>query len=199
MNYKMSAVNRERRVMETVKTFAGYTTKDIEDLPAGERAELIDGQIYMMAAPGTTHQRILNYLSTEINLYIRAKGGNCEVFPAPFAVYLNKDDRNYIEPDISVICDGDKLDKKGCHGAPDWIVEVVSPGNADMDYAIKLFKYRTAGVREYWLVDYGKNRTTVYNFQQNTMKEYSFNDIVQAGIYEDFAIDFSRMKFETVD
>lgn len=96
-----------------------YTIDDIYALPDGERAELIDGRIYYMAPPCTKHQRILNYLSTEINFYIRKNGGSCEIFPAPFAVFLNKDDRTYVEPDISVICDPNKLNDKGCIGAPD--------------------------------------------------------------------------------
>lgn len=165
-----------------------YTIDDIYALPDGERAELIDGQIYYMAPPGTRHQRMLNYISTEINLYIRRNHGACEVFPAPFAVFLTEDDRNYVEPDISVICDPSKLDEKGCHGAPDWVIEIVSPGSKAMDYFTKLFKYQTAGVREYWIVDPGKEQVTVYQFEKETMEEYSFEEAVPVGIYEEFAI-----------
>ena len=110
---------------------------------------------------------------------------------APFAVYLNKDDYNYLEPDISVICDPSKLDEKGCHGAPDWIIEIVSPGSRSMDYYKKLFKYRTAGVREYWVLDPEKEVVTVYNFEQDNMQEYSFGDDVPVGIYEGFTIRVS--------
>jgi len=110
---------------------------------------------------------------------------------APFAVYLNKDDYNYLEPDISVICDPSKLDEKGCHGAPDWIIEIVSPGSRSMDYYKKLFKYSSAGVREYWIVDSEKNRITVYNFEQDDMQEYSFGEDVPVGIYEGFSIRIS--------
>ena len=73
--------------------------------------------------------------------------------PAPFAVYIANDLYNYVEPDVSVICDRDKIDEKGCHGAPDWIIEITSPSDPQKDYGVKLFKYRTAGVREYWIVD----------------------------------------------
>ena len=106
---------------------------------------------------------------------------------APFAVFLN-DEKNYVEPDIFVICDPDKIDDDGCHGAPDWIVEIVSPGSRRMDYMIKLFKYRSAGVREYWIVDPEKNRIIVYNFADDTMTEYAFGDAVKAGIYNDLEI-----------
>lgn len=170
-----------------------YTIEDIYNLPEGQRAELLDGQMYMMAPPSTAHQRIANYISTEINLYIRSNSGKCEVFSAPFAVFLNKDAYTYVEPDISVICDPSKLNEKGCQGAPDWVIEIVSPGSQRMDYMIKLFKYQTAGVREYWIVDQPKNRIIVYDFEKDDMNEYTFSDCVKVGIYEDFSIDFSKV------
>ena len=174
--------------MDVARKLESYTIEDIYALPDGERAELIDGKIYYMAPPSTRHQRLLNFINTEINLYIRENKGECEVFPAPFAVYLNKDDKNYVEPDISVICNNGKITDKGCNGAPDWIIEVVSPGNKPMDYFTKLFKYRTAGVREYWIVDPTKERVTVYSFEKGIMEEYSFGEDVPVGIYEGFSI-----------
>lgn len=174
--------------MNVVRKEETYTIDDIYTLPEGERAELIDGKIYYMAPPNTNHQRLVNYLSTEINIYIRNNKGSCEVFPAPFAVFLNENDSNYVEPDISVICDPSKLDDKGCHGAPDWIIEIVSPSSKQMDYYKKLFKYRTAGVREYWVVDPDKNIVIVYNFEADTMIEYIFGEEVPVGIYEGFSI-----------
>lgn len=166
-----------------------YTVEDIYCLPDGERAELIDGQIYFMAPPNTRHQRLVHFFDRIIGNYIQDHHGTCEVFPAPFAVFLNiDDDKTYVEPDISVICDPDKLDEKGCKGAPDWIIEIVSPGNKPMDYFTKLFKYRSAGVREYWVVDPGKERVIVYRFEKETMEEYSFGEEIQAGIYDDFSI-----------
>lgn len=168
-----------------------YTTDDIYALPDGERAELIDGQIYYMAMPGRTHQRILGSIFRKISDYIDSHNGTCEVNIAPFAVFLNNDDLNYVEPDISVTCDPEKLDEKGCHGAPDWIIEIVSPGSRQMDYYRKLFKYRTAGVREYWVVDPDKNTVTVYDFEKDTMKEYSFEENVPVGIYEGFSVSIS--------
>lgn len=166
-----------------------YTIEDIYALPEGERAELIDGRIYYMAPPSRTHQKILFSLSRVIADYIDAKGGSCEVDIAPFAVFLNKDDINYVEPDISVICDPSKLDEKGCHGAPDWIIEIVSPGNKAMDYFTKLFKYRIAGVREYWIVDPAKEQVIVYRFERETMEEYSFEEDIPVGIYEGFRLN----------
>ena len=114
---------------------------------------------------------------------------------APFAVFLNEDDKNYVEPDISVICSPSKLTDKGCVGAPDWIIEIVSPGSRRMDYFIKLFKYRTAGVREYWIVDPEKNRITVYNFESEDTGEYAFSESIKVGIYDNLTIDFNSMDF----
>lgn len=171
-----------------------YTIEYIYSLPEGQRAELIDGMIYNMAPPSVQHQRVSNYLSTEINLYIRSKKGSCEVFSAPFAVFLNADDKTYVEPDISVICDKNKLNERGCFGSPDWIIEIVSPSSKYMDYFTKLFKYRSAGVREYWIVDPMKNRIMVYVFEEDIMEEYTFSDKVKVSIYDDLEIDFSEIE-----
>lgn len=174
--------------MDALRKENVYTIEDIYALPEGERAELIDGKIYYMAPPSKTHQKISGKLYQTIANYIDSKDGNCEVYAAPFAVFLNEDDINYIEPDISVICDLNKLDEKGCHGAPDWIIEIVSLGSRPMDYFTKLFKYRTAGVREYWIVDPAKELIMVYRFEKETMEQYSFGEEVPAGIYEGFTI-----------
>ena len=170
-----------------------YTLDDIYALPDGERAELIDGQIYMMAPPSRKHQTLARELFSSISSYIKSKGGFCEPFFAPFAVFLNKDDTNYVEPDIVVICDKSKFTDKGCSGAPDWIIEIVSPGSRRMDYFTKLFKYRTSGVREYWIVDPEKNRILVYNFESEDTGDYTFADSVKASIYDNLQINFSEI------
>lgn len=161
-----------------------YTIDDIYALPDGTRAELIDGEMYMMAPPGLRHQRLVSFIHGTIFQYISEKNGDCEVFPAPFAVFLNSDDRTYVEPDISVICDKSKLDEKGCYGAPDWIIEIVSPGSKRMDYFIKSFKYRTAGVREYWIVDPDKKTVMVYEFDKDDVNTYPFYNEIPVGIYD---------------
>lgn len=178
-----------------MKEQESYTIADIYNLPDGQRAELIDGQMYMMAPPNRRHQDISYELSRIIGNYIHSRKGNCKVYPAPFAVFLDENDKTYVEPDISVICDKSKLNDVGCSGAPDWIIEIVSPGSQRMDYMVKLFKYHSAGVREYWIVDPEKKRITVYKFgdtaEDDYMAEYSFNDTVKVGIYEDFEISFA--------
>lgn len=167
-----------------------YTIKDIEALPEGERAELLDGEMFRMDSPELTHQDILGELYMAVKQWIRSHGGDCKVFFSPFAVYINNDEYNYVEPDLLVICDLDKLDRKGCHGAPDWLVEIVSPGSKKMDYVRKLFKYRTTGVREYWIVDPMKKMIKIYDFDRNTETDYTFEDRIPVGIYDDFVIDF---------
>jgi len=171
-----------------------YTIEDIYALPEGQRAELIDGQIYDMAPPNRIHQDICFALSRKIAEYIESKKGTCKVYLAPFAVFLNEDSKNYVEPDISVICDKDKLDDRGCNGAPDWIIEVTSPSDPQRDYGIKLFKYRTAGVREYWIVNPQKHTVTVYDFEkEERSNQYNFCDDVPVCIYEDLVINMDKL------
>lgn len=171
-----------------------YTIDDIYALPDGQRAELIDGQMYMMAPPIRIHQKLISQFTKVIGNYIDAKHGTCEVYPAPFAVFLNKDDLNYVEPDISVICNKDKLNDKGCNGAPDWIIEIVSPSSQQMDYGIKLFKYRTAGVREYWIVNPQKETVTVFDFEQEKKScQYDFEEDIPVCIYEDLIINIAKL------
>lgn len=170
-----------------------YTVADIEALPDGERAELIDGEMFVMATPTLTHQDLLMQMSVDIALYIREHKGKCKVLPAPFGVYIKNDERNYVEPDISVICDLDKLDEKGCHGAPDWAVEIASPSSKHMDRVRKLALYQEAGVREYWIIDSIQKEVMVYDLAHGSdSKVYSFTEQVKVGIYEDFTIDFNK-------
>ena len=169
-----------------------YTLTDIYALPDGERAELIDGRIYMMAPPDRMHQKLVQELSRTIGNYISDNKGGCEVYPAPFAVFLNEDDKNYVEPDISVICDKNKLTDKGCCGSPDWVIEVASPSSQRMDYLTKLFKYRTAGVREYWIVNPMKQTVQVYSFEeQEDSAQYAFREKIPVKIFRDLEISIS--------
>lgn len=175
-------------MMDALRKEDNCTIEDIYALPDGERAELIDGKIYYMAPPSWKHQRISGRLYQAIANYIDSKNGQCEVLAAPFAVFLNDDNINYLEPDISVICDRSKLDDKGCHGAPDWIIEIVSPSSKPRDYMTKLFKYRNAGVKEYWIVDPDKQMIMVYGFEKDIVEQYNFGEDVPSGIYEGFVI-----------
>lgn len=175
-----------------------YTIDDIYTLPDGKRAEIIDGEMYMMAPPSRIHQKLVQELSRVIGNYIFDHQGLCEVYPAPFAVFLNKDNKNYVEPDISVICDKNKLTDKGCNGAPDWVIEIVSPSSQSMDYLTKLFKYRSVGVREYWVVNPMKKTVLTYLFEKKgDSNQYVFSDRINSQIYEDFTICISELLDES--
>lgn len=169
-----------------------HTEEDYNNLPEAVRAELIDGQLYYMSAPCRMHQRILGAIYNKIYNYINTKSGSCEVYPAPFAVKLFNDRDDIVEPDISVICDSEKLTERGCTGAPDWIVEIISPGNPSHDYVRKLNLYLDAGVREYWIVNPLNQTILVYCLEESGFKmdAYTFQDKIKVNIYEDLWIDF---------
>ena len=170
-----------------------YTIDDILALPENTRAELIDGQIYYQAAPSLQHQTIVGFLFKKIDNYIDVKKGPCKTIIAPYAVFLNESNKNYLEPDLMVICDESKLTEQGCKGAPDLVIEIVSPSTRNMDYGKKLFLYRTAGVREYWIVDKNKNMIMVYDFEKDLYENYTFSDTVKVGIFDDLEINFSEL------
>ena len=158
-----------------------YTIEDIMKLPEGQRAELINGRWYDMSAPSRVHQEIVMNLSSALHEYIKSNGGNCKVYPAPFAVFLNKDNRNYFEPDISVICDKSKLSDRGCEGAPDVVIEVASESTKSRDLFLKLNKYKDAGVKEYWVVDSLTDTVNCYEFNEKyetggELRIYNFDE-----------------------
>ena len=144
-----------------------YTYADYVEWPENVRYELIDGFAYAMSpAPTRRHQRLVGEIFTQLNLQLR--GAPCEAYIAPFDVRLPHADEaddivdTVVQPDISVICDKSKLDDRGCRGAPDWIIEVLSPSMAGHDQIVKRALYERAGVREYWLVHPVDNVVTIY-------------------------------------
>ena len=170
-----------------------HTFEDILALPEGERAELIDGEMFMMASPTRRHQDAAGWLFNRIFNYIQGKKGKCRVHASNFAVFPKKDDKNYVEPDVTVVCDRDKLDERGCNGAPEWVIEVVSPSSVKMDYEHKKKHYQESGVEEYWIVDTEKERVSVYRFRESDhVKEYSFDETVKVGFYEDLCLDLKE-------
>jgi Uma2 family endonuclease len=132
-----------------------YTYADFLEWDEDVRCEIMDGELFMMSSPATEHQRINRNLFLQLADYLNGK--TCEAFFAPFAVRLNPErdlsDDTVLEPDIVVVCDPSKLDKRGCNGPPDLIIEILSPSTARYDRFAKLHKYQEAGVREYWIVD----------------------------------------------
>lgn len=185
-------MTRQEKQQDESKQTQHYTVADVEAMPREQRVELIDGILYDMATPSMTHQRIAFLLARRLADFIDEKGGDCEVFPAPFGVYLTENERNLLEPDVIVVCNPDKLDEKGCHGAPDFVAEVVSKSSEQRDYAIKLFKYRTAGVREYWIINPMTRVVNVYRFDLEEEKglQYSMDEEITSEIFEGFRILF---------
>ena len=170
-----------------------HTSADYWNLPDDQRAELIDGQFYDMAPPSRIHQELVFQIAKTIGNYIDSHEGNCKVYPAPFAVNLDASDTNWVEPDISVICDKNKLTDRGCSGAPDWIIEITSPSTQGHDYLKKLWLYQKYNVREYWIVNPSARSVTVYDFVHGDSAGYSFDDEISVTIYADLKIRIAAL------
>lgn len=168
------------------------TLEQYESLPDEKRVEVFDGVVYDMTSPSQIHQSISMQLSTIINNYILRKKGPCSIFSAPFDVKLSDTPLIMVQPDIMVVCDKDKLDEKRCNGAPDFIIEIVSPNNPSDDYIRKLYYYKNYGVREYWIVDPRRKIITVNYFEGNIISvQYPFDSTIKVNIYDDLLINFS--------
>jgi Uma2 family endonuclease len=145
-----------------------YTYADILKMDEQTRAEIIDGELFMMAPPSANHQLIVMQLAGQLWQFLRGKP--CRVFPAPFGVRLfpqeDLRDDTFLEPDIVVICDPSKITKTGCEGAPDMVVEILSPSNTRHEMLLKFKKYLAAGVKEYWVVDGEEKTVEVHVFDQ---------------------------------
>lgn len=180
-----------------------YTYADYKCGPEGERIEVINGHVYDMSpSPSRIHQGIISELLCEIVNYIKSNNIPCEVYLGPFDVLLTDEKdtdncKNIVQPDISVICNKSKLTDKGCVGAPDLIIEVVSPFNPSNDYVRKLNLYEQFKVREYWIVNPMNENIIVYRLDKNMQyaipEIYSFNDVVKVGIYNNLEINFKDL------
>lgn len=171
-----------------------FQAEDYWNLPEDKRGELINGQIYLMSPPSSIHQKLVSKLNVAISNYITSKKGKCEVYPAPFAVNLDANNKNWVEPDLSVICDLNKITDQGCCGSPDFVIEIVSPSSKKIDYGIKNVLYMDAGVREYWIVDPMKKRITVYHYEEDIAPTiYPFDALIQVGIFPELCITISSL------
>lgn len=176
------------------------TLDQYEALPEDIRAEVFDGKIFYMAGPSQNHQTISMELSTTINSYIKKNHGSCRVFHAPFDVKLSDNPLTIVQPDIMIVCDKNKLDGKRCNGAPDFIIEIVSSGNAADDYIRKLYYYKNYGVREYWIVDPRRMAVTVNYFEEDILNiPYTFDSTIKVNIYDDLYINFSDISKLLID
>ena len=171
-----------------------YTLDDYYALPDDVRAELINGYLIFLEAPRSVHQELISELLMDIGFYIRKNKGPCKVLPAPLDVQLDCDNRTMIQPDISVICQLDRLVEKGVYGAPDFCIEIVSPSSRSRDYIKKVSKYQNAGVREYWIIDPAKEKVVVYYYDRDSDPcLYSFDSDIPVGIYPGLSIKINDL------
>ena len=178
-----------------------YTYYDYLNFPNDEFVEIIDGKIFAMSpAPSRIHQELIMEISAELRNYIKSNKGQCKVYPAPFDVVLinenenENDSKNIVQPDISVICDKNKLNDKGCFGSPDMIVKIVSKFNPGNDYLKKLYLYEKYKVKEYWIVNPMKKNILVYTLTESGYNQpdlYTFNDKIKVNIFNNLEIDFN--------
>ncbi|MCL1918954.1 MAG: Uma2 family endonuclease [Peptococcaceae bacterium] len=172
--------------MDALRSDKHYTWADYVTWDQDIRCELIDGIAHMMTAPSMTHQSISMNLSTQLNIFL--KGKPCKVFAAPFDVRLNAEDGDdtIVQPDILVVCDKSKLSEKGCQGAPDLVVEILSPSSGAYDKILKFNKYLKAGVQEYWIVypDRGIVDVFVWDNGKYVASSYSEEDTMPSHVLE---------------
>ena len=176
-----------------------YTASDLETLPEDAHVELIDGVIYDMAAPNNIHQIILGELYDQIRQCIKSCGEDCFVFFGPSDVWLTKDGKNVLQPDLYVLCDRSMLGVNGhTIGAPPFVVEILSPSTRGRDLLLKNYKYSISGVREYWCIDPVQKSVFVYDYSKDAdgthPHHYTFSDVVSIGISEGkCSIDFKEI------
>lgn len=170
-----------------------YTVADYYALPDDRRVELIDGVIYDMSSPSFVHQHIAGRIFYQFTSYIDQKKGNCISMLSPIDVRLDCDDKTMVQPDFIIICDKnhDKIRRWGIMGAPDFILEILSPSTRKKDIGLKLMKYMEAGVREYWIIDPDKQKLLVYDIEHDELPVvYGLHGKVPVRIYDgDLEID----------
>ncbi|HZK54258.1 MAG TPA: Uma2 family endonuclease [Desulfosporosinus sp.] len=179
----------------------GYTYADYLQWDNGKRRELIEGVIVdMTLAPCRLHQEILMELGRQFSNYLLGK--TCKVYVAPFDVRLPREDesteetKTVVQPDLVVVCDPEKLDQRGCEGAPDLVVEILSPSTAKHDLIVKLQLYERAGVKEYWVVQPTDQTLMVFrlcNGEYGKPKVYAFPDHVPVDVLSEFTLDLSTV------
>lgn len=183
--------------MPALESKAMVTLEEYNQFPDDWRVEVFEGQMYNFASPSQIHQTISMELSTLFHTYLKHKKGSCKVFHAPFDVKLSEKPLTMVQPDLFIVCDKSKLDGNRCNGAPDFIIEIVSPGNPLDDYVRKLYYYEKYGVREYWIVD-PQRRTVAVNYFEGQLINvtYSFHATIKVNIYDDLMVDFSEIEKE---
>ena len=172
-----------------------YTLTDYYQIPEERRVELIDGVIYDMTAPACDHQLIAGLIYAKLLAYVSAHKGTCLPMVSPVDVQLDCDQKTMVEPDILVICDRSRVIRRCVYGAPDFVVEILSPSTRKKDVTIKLNKYMNAGVREYWVIDPIQRKVLVYDFFAEIYPViYGFDAKIPVAIWDgDCVIDFQEI------
>lgn len=179
-----------------------YTYADYLKWQFTERVELIRGYIAKMSAPSSIHQDISRNISRQIDAYFYPR--NCKYYTAPFDVRLQRKDKlkdreviTVVQPDLCVICDKSKIDKRGCVGSPDLIIEIQSPGNTKREMKEKFELYEEAGVREYWIVDSVQNFVLVYYLNEQGkyigIKPFSQEETFNSVIFPELEVDLNKV------
>lgn len=175
-----------------------YTIEDYLAWPEEQRIELIDGVIYDMAAPVDVHQIVAFQLGRRFDDFIQKNKGRCVVVIAPIDVQLDKDDKTMVQPDIIIVCDRNQFKGGRIYGAPELVVEVLSPSTRKKDLKIKLNKYQAAGVKEYWIVDLKDKKVIVYSNMTAESKDvmiYPFDSMIPVGMYdEECVVNFGEIE-----
>ena len=176
-----------------IKQQGEYTLEDYYNIPDEWRVELIDGVIYNMTAPATYHQIVAGEVHHQMLTCAEKHNLECMPFVSPVDVQLDCDDKTMVEPDVVILCDLGKLYRKCIYGAPDFVMEVLSPSTRSKDQILKLKKYKEAGCREYWIVDIDNRSVTLFFFEDEKWPvHYSFDDKVPIKISDGMCeIDFS--------
>ena len=178
-----------------------YSYADLLSWDDNTRYELYDGQPLALASPSEVHQRISMALSIQLGNYLMGK--KCRVYAAPFDVRLfeqegdgPEDVDTVVQPDLMVVCDQNKVDRHGVHGAPDLVIEILSPASARLDRLVKFNLYQRAGVKEYWLVDPSTRTVSVYTLEDGAYHAatvYSSDLSAPAGVLDGCIIDLSAV------
>jgi Uma2 family endonuclease len=179
-----------------VKQPGEYTLEDYYNIPDERRVELIDGVIYDMNAPSIYHQLVSAEIVYQMKTCKEQHGLPCFPFAAPVDVQLDRDEKTMVQPDVIIICDRNKMIRRCIYGAPEFVLEILSPSTRSKDQILKLKKYKEAGCREYWVIDIENKTVTVFMFEEeNWPRHYTFDDKIPVGISNfKCEIDFTKVR-----
>lgn len=203
LSRRQDIVERARIYAQRLGTNGGedyHSFEEYYETPLGYPVELLKGRFFVCESPSIRHQSIVSNLLFEFKSFISTKKGSCKVFPGPIDVEFSLDKDTVCVPDLVIICNPGLIkNMQRCQGAPDLIVEVLSPSSIEKDLIVKRDIYEEAGVREYWVIDPLENNVTVFARDSHSHKypthptKYSFQDNIPVGIYEDYYIRLDEL------